>query len=356
MSEPTAPEPAEGIDPATLHAREHTGEGLPNVHQAMAQAMALVRAVGKWGTNKEQGYSFRSIDHFMTALNPAMAAAGVHVVPRVLQRLTDDTHTTRSNAIMRWVDVEMAFTFYGPDGSCVEAVTWGEARDSADKATNKAMTGAFKYAIMQAFMVPTADLQDADRDSPESQPAAQQQEPSEAEQQEARRVARERALATATADAAVVDELRSEALRIADAFKNETRRAKLLQLFNRAGEAGALGCMVELPAAWSENGEATQVHLHQLIAGAATITVQSGEGDQAAPEPEAVQGTVVPPQDGQVHRATTMAEDDPWATSADAPTIYTDSAQVDEAPPLRGEAAQQAAVARARSARKGAKA
>jgi hypothetical protein len=151
---------------------------LPNVHQAMADAMGRVRAVGKNGVNKEQGYTFRSIDDFMSALNPAMAAAGVHIVPNVLQRFVDSSGKTRSGAIIRRVEMEVQFTIYGPRGDSFTCVMWGEANDSADKATNKAATAAYKYALMELFTVPTSDVQDADRDHveveqrPEPEPEA----------------------------------------------------------------------------------------------------------------------------------------------------------------------------------------
>lgn len=181
-------EPQQGVDPETLgQGPRNGGDQLPNVHQSIAEAMRLVRAVGKWGTNKDQNYRFRSIDDFMTALNPAMAKAGVHIVPTVLQRIIDDTHTTRGGSIMRWVDVEMRFRIFGPAGDFVDVTTWGEARDSADKGTNKAMTGAFKYAIMQAFMVPTQDLEDADQSSPEAEPAQVVRQEARAERRQAER-------------------------------------------------------------------------------------------------------------------------------------------------------------------------
>lgn len=185
------PETEPGLNPEALGRGPRNDTGLPNVHQAIAEAMRLVRAVGKWGQNKEQNYKFRSIDDFMTALNPAMAKAGVHIVPTVLQRITDDSHTTSNNKVMRWVDVEMRFRIFGPAGDFVDVITWGEARDSADKGTNKAMTGAFKYAVMQAFMVPTQDLEDADQSSPEVEPVRQEAraERRQAERQQAPRVA-----------------------------------------------------------------------------------------------------------------------------------------------------------------------
>lgn len=140
---------------------------LPTVHQCLADAMGRVRAVGKLGQNREQGYSFKKIDDFMTAANEAMAAAGVHQVPTVLQRIVDDSHTTRGGAINRFVDMEVRFRFYGPAGDYVDAVVWGEARDAADKATNKALTAAQKYALMYVLMVPTSEIRDADSDDPQ---------------------------------------------------------------------------------------------------------------------------------------------------------------------------------------------
>src|SRR5690606_17937912 len=48
------------------------------------------------------------------------------------------------------------------DGSKFTIRTFGEAMDSADKATNKAMSAAYKYAAMQAFCIPTEGDNDAD--------------------------------------------------------------------------------------------------------------------------------------------------------------------------------------------------
>jgi hypothetical protein len=51
--------------------------------------------------------------------------------------------------------------------------TYGEAMDSADKATNKAMSAAYKYAAFLAFCIPTEGDNDADATTPE--PAARPQ-------------------------------------------------------------------------------------------------------------------------------------------------------------------------------------
>src|SRR5690606_19364534 len=49
----------------------------------------------------------------------------------------------------------------------------GEAMDSADKATNKAMSAAYKYAAFQTFCIPTEGDNDADATTHEVAPLAQ---------------------------------------------------------------------------------------------------------------------------------------------------------------------------------------
>jgi hypothetical protein len=57
----------------------------------------------------------------------------------------------------------MEFNFVSAlDGSKHTVKTFGEAMDSADKATNKAMSAAYKYAAFQAFCIPTEGDTDAD--------------------------------------------------------------------------------------------------------------------------------------------------------------------------------------------------
>lgn len=49
--------------------------------------------------------------------------------------------------------------------------------DSGDKATNKAMSAAFKYACMQAFCIPTEGDNDADSKTHEVLPSKQRETP-----------------------------------------------------------------------------------------------------------------------------------------------------------------------------------
>jgi hypothetical protein len=300
---PTATQSDEQGDSASADAPTVTDPpALPNVHQAISDAMRRMRAVGKWGQNKQDGYAFKRIDDFMTASHAALSEAGVHIVPRVLTRITDESHSTSRGNVMRWVDLEVRFRFYGPQGDHVDVVTWGEGRDASDKATNKALTAAMKYALMYALMVPTQDIQDGDASSPETPDETQQQrehaERVERERQEAREQ-RERDMQVATADAATVEAIVVDVLAYADTIHDPlARKEQLLLAWADATREGALGCEVRVPAAWARatNGPET-CKLHQLISGAADVNlppsgeaqpVQAEDPDPWATTPEAV--------------------------------------------------------------------
>jgi hypothetical protein len=52
------------------------------------------------------------------------------------------------------------------DGSSHEVEAYGEALDASDKATAKAMSSAYKSAMVQTFCIPFSGSEDADRASP----------------------------------------------------------------------------------------------------------------------------------------------------------------------------------------------
>ena len=121
--------------------------------------------------NQQQGYNFRGIDDVYNALAPKLAAHGLCILPRILSRDVQE-RTTQKGGVLFYVTVEAEFDFVcAEDGSKHIVRTYGEAMDSADKATNKAMSAAYKYAAFQAFAIPTEGDNDADGHSPQPAPA-----------------------------------------------------------------------------------------------------------------------------------------------------------------------------------------
>jgi len=118
--------------------------------------------ITKGRKNQQQGYSFRGIDDVLNALSPVLADLGLCVLPRMLSRECVERQTKSGGALF-YVTVEAEFDFVcAEDGSKHTIKTYGEAMDSADKATNKAMSAAYKYAAILAFAIPTEGDNDAD--------------------------------------------------------------------------------------------------------------------------------------------------------------------------------------------------
>jgi hypothetical protein len=125
------------------------------------------RAIGREGiakdrNNSRQNYKFRGIDDVYNALNGLLADAELNVLPRMLSRSCEERESKNGGALFN-VTVDAEYDFVSAiDGSIYTAKVFGEAMDSADKATNKAMSAAFKYACMQVFCIPTEGDNDAD--------------------------------------------------------------------------------------------------------------------------------------------------------------------------------------------------
>lgn len=146
------------------------GGRIVTVHEAMAAVMADVGAVGKKDFNDHQKFNFRGVDSITNAVYGPLCRHGVIVVPKVIDSHYEQV-TTSGGKPSRQATLTVRYRFYGPAGDHVDAVTVGEAMDTADKATSKAMAAAFKYALLQTFAIPTEGQDDADAHSLQREPA-----------------------------------------------------------------------------------------------------------------------------------------------------------------------------------------
>lgn len=130
------------------------------------QAALAVTGITKDRKNQQQNYTFRGIDDVYNALAPLLAKHGLCILPRVLSRDCVERQTAKGGTLF-YVTVEAEFDFVSAeDGSKHTVKTFGEAMDSADKATNKAMSAAYKYAAFQAFAIPTEGDNDSENVDP----------------------------------------------------------------------------------------------------------------------------------------------------------------------------------------------
>ena len=102
----------------------------------------------------------------MNALQPLLAKNKVFIVPEILEQTREERTTSKGGNLIYSI-CKIKYKFYAEDGSSVEAITIGEGMDSGDKATNKAMAIAMKYALFQVFCIPTDEMKDPDSETPE---------------------------------------------------------------------------------------------------------------------------------------------------------------------------------------------
>lgn len=152
-----------------------TGKKVYAAISAVAKEMAST-GISKDRFNKVQGFNFRGIDQVYNALAPALVTHGLVILPRLTERTCTERINKNGTALF-YVVVKAEFDFVSTeDGSIHTVTTYGEAMDSGDKATNKAMSIAYKYAAFQAFCIPTEETAiDADAEVHHVQPAAADQ-------------------------------------------------------------------------------------------------------------------------------------------------------------------------------------
>ena len=147
-----------------------------NIYESISAVMSEIGAIGKTSKNTQQGFMFRGIDAVMNAINPALVKHKIFIVPTVLEQTREERTNSKGTTLIYSI-VKVKYTFYAEDGSNVEAVVIGEGMDTGDKATNKAMSIAFKYACFQVFCIPTEEMVDPDAETHEVAPKAKTAQP-----------------------------------------------------------------------------------------------------------------------------------------------------------------------------------
>jgi hypothetical protein len=154
-----------------------------NVYERVHAVLSDLPAIGKDSTAPTAmgGYKFRGIEAITGELKPLLAKHGVIMVPTVTERVESERKTSGGKALY-CVDLKVRFTFYGVDNdenknfemqtrtTSFDAEVWGQGTDSGDKATQKAMTSAFKSMLAITFCISDSE-NDAERhDVPDSMP------------------------------------------------------------------------------------------------------------------------------------------------------------------------------------------
>ena len=105
---------------------------------------------------------------FLSEQITTMIKHKIFCTPEVMEQFREERTTAKGGSLIYSI-CKMRYRFYTMDGSYVDAIVVGEGMDSGDKATNKAMAAAFKYACFQTFCIPTEHLMDdPDAETPDA--------------------------------------------------------------------------------------------------------------------------------------------------------------------------------------------
>ncbi len=149
---------------------------VPRVYAAINAITAelAISGIAKTQVNTVEHYRFRGIDDVLRSLAPLLAKHRLCILPRVLERTVLERFGTNRTLLVN-VCLKVAFDMVSVrDGSGHVIEVHGEALDTGDKATAKAMSAAYKQAMLQAFCVPTGE-DDADAQTHRLEPISDQQ-------------------------------------------------------------------------------------------------------------------------------------------------------------------------------------
>jgi len=151
----------------------------PSVYAAINAVTAelATNGIAKSRTNEVDDYKYRSIDDVLDRLAPLLAKHKLCVLPRALERIVAE-RSDELNHLLLHVALRVEFTLTSvEDGTSHTVEAYGEALDGGDKATAKAMSAAYKAAMVQTFCIPVSGAEDADRTSHRLRPKTHSPEP-----------------------------------------------------------------------------------------------------------------------------------------------------------------------------------
>jgi hypothetical protein len=139
-----------------------------DIHTAIA---AIMHEVGYVQKQKSSGlrYTYAGEAALISALRPAMVKHGVYVYVKSYEDVERETYETSRGTTMNATTARAVVSFvHAPSGTFIDVEALGEGADAGDKSSNKAATGAYKYALRQTFCIETGD-------DPDQTPSDEQQ-------------------------------------------------------------------------------------------------------------------------------------------------------------------------------------
>ena len=131
---------------------------------AITKVKKAVERIPKTGRNEFYKYDYATEGDVLAALRPAMAEAGLHLIPSVESSKIEPIHETKAGAQRYRCHVRLRVILAHDSGAVwPDPIYWeGIGMDGEDKMEAKAITSAQKYGLLKFFMVETGTDPDAD--------------------------------------------------------------------------------------------------------------------------------------------------------------------------------------------------
>lgn len=158
-----------------------SSENVAKISAALVKAQAHFKAVGKSGENKFDKYSYANLEDYVKTVRPVLDQYGLSLVSSVEEVVALPDRQTSNGKSEHAVRVKLVLRIVHDSGEWIEAVSWGEGQDRADKSVYKAITGARKYALASALGLATSDDPEADETVGAAEPPRTTKGPDETE-------------------------------------------------------------------------------------------------------------------------------------------------------------------------------
>jgi hypothetical protein len=127
-----------------------------NIYQKMNRIMEKVKYVQKESKKVNGQYTFVSHDAVTGTVHDPFREEGILVIPTTLERIQEGNRTS--------VKLEVTFVNIEQPSDRYSVIFWGDGIDPGDKGVGKAVSYAFKYAILKALCLETGDDPEQDVD------------------------------------------------------------------------------------------------------------------------------------------------------------------------------------------------
>lgn len=128
-----------------------------NIHTAI---LAIMKEVGYVQKERKAAvrYSLKTEEAILKAIRPVMIAHDVIMLPVEIADIAPSSYVNHKDTYFNEVKFSRGFKFvHVPSGTAETVWVYGVGNDTGDKAGNKAMTTAKKYALLDTFLIVTGD-------------------------------------------------------------------------------------------------------------------------------------------------------------------------------------------------------